>query len=354
MTVIGWPPFPVPDVLPRIVIMAAVTPYALGRFRAHTDFGPRADDFTGVIVDDQVAPLAALLPSAPDLDALLADWPANLKLVGDAVEESRAGQRWADLVRPVSDFARLAPLRPGQIFQSGANYQTHVVQLMMASAAEQGDDDPEATRRQATELMAERAASGTPYVFIGLASAICGPDDNVVLPDIGTQHDWELELGVVIGTEAYRVPADDALRVVAGYLIANDLTTRDRVFRPDMPGLGTDWLAGKNSPTFLPLGPWLVPAPFVPDPARLRVTLKLNGQTMQDETTADMIFGVPELIAHISAITPLRPGDLILTGSPAGNGAHYGRYLQPGDVMEATITGGAIDLGTQHNRCIAP
>src|ERR1700742_2690774 len=268
MTVIGWPPFPVPDVLPRIVIMAAVTPYALGRFRAHTDFGPRADDFTGVIVDDQVAPLAALLPSAPDLDALLADWPANLKLVGDAVEESRAGQRWADLVRPVSDFARLAPLRPGQIFQSGANYQTHVIQLMMASAAEQGDDDQEATRRRATALMAERAASGTPYVFIGLASAICGPDDNVVLPGIGTQHDWELELGVVIGTEAYRVEAGDALSHVAGYVMANDLTTRDRVFRPDMPGLGTDWLAGKNSPTFLPLGPWLVPAPVLPRPGR--------------------------------------------------------------------------------------
>jgi 2-keto-4-pentenoate hydratase/2-oxohepta-3-ene-1,7-dioic acid hydratase in catechol pathway len=334
--------------------MAAATPYALGRFRARTDFGPRADDFTGVIVDDQVAPLAALLPSAPDLDALLADWPANLKLIGDAVEESRAGQRWAELVRPVSDFARLAPLRPGQIFQSGANYHTHVVQLMMASAAEQGDDDPETTRRQATALMEERAASGTPYVFIGLASAICGPDDNVVLPPIGTQHDWELELGVVIGTETYRVEPKDALRCVAGYLIANDLTTRDRVFRPDMPGLGTDWLAGKNSPTFLPLGPWLVPAPFVPDPAGLRVTLKLNGQTMQDETTADMIFGVPELIAHVSAITPLRPGDLLLTGSPAGNGAHYGRYLQPGDVMEATITGGLADLGTQHNRCIAP
>ncbi len=191
-------------------------------------------------------------------------------------------------------------------------------------------------------------------MFIGLASAICGPDDNVVLPDIGTQHDWELELGVVIGREAYRVGTEDALSHVAGYVIANDLTTRDRVFRPDMPGLGTDWLAGKNAPTFLPLGPWLVPAAFVPDPARLRVTLKLNGETMQDETTADMIFGVPELIAHVSAITPLRPGDLLLTGSPAGNGAHYGRYLQPGDVMEATITGGAVDLGTQRNRCVRP
>src|ERR1700761_1735829 len=267
------------------------TPYALGRFRAHTDFGPRADDFTGVVVGSGVAPLAALLPAAPELDALLDDWPANVKLLGDVVDEARAGQRWASLARPVSDFARLAPLRPGQIFQSGANYKTRVV--------------------QATAPMEERAASGTPYVFIGLASAICGPDDNVVLPGIGTQHDWELELGVVIGAEAYRVEAGQALSHVAGYVIANDLTTRDRVFRPDMPGLGTDWLAGKNSPTFLPLGPWLVPAAFVPDPARLRVTLKLNGETMQDETTADMIFGVPELIAHISAITPLRPGDLI-------------------------------------------
>ena len=334
--------------------MAAGTSFALGRFRAHTDFGPRADDFTGVVVGDDVAPLAALLPAAPDLDALLADWPAQLKLLGDVVNEARAGQRWADLARPVSDFARRAPLRPGQIFQSGANYFTHVVQLMMAAAAEKGDDDPEATRRNATALMEERAANGAPYVFIGLASAICGPDDNVVLPDIGTQHDWELELGVVIGTEAYRVGAEDALRAVAGYVIANDLTTRDRVFRPDLPGLGTDWLAGKNAPTFLPLGPWLVPAPFVPDPAELRVTLKLNGETMQDGTTADMIFGVPELIAHVSAITPLRPGDLILTGSPAGTGAHYGRYLQPGDVMEATITGGAVDLGTQRNRCVQP
>src|ERR1700753_2242094 len=270
ITVIHRPPFPAPAALPRIVIMAAVTPYALGRFRAHTDFGPRADDFTGVIVDDQVAPLAALLPAAPDLDALLADWPANLKLVGDAVEEALGGQRWADLIRPVSDFARLAPLRPGQIFQSGANYFTHVVQLMMASAAEQGDDDPEATRRQATALMEERAASGTPYVFIGLASAICGPDDNVVLPGIGTQHDWELELGVVIGTEAYRVEAGDALSHVAGYVMANDLTTRDRVFRPDMPGLGTDWLAGKNSPTFPPPRPLLGPPPRRPRPARPR------------------------------------------------------------------------------------
>jgi hypothetical protein len=93
-----------------------------------------------------------------------------------------------------------------------------------------------------------------------------------------------------------------------------------------------------------------VPAPLVPEPTDLRIMLKLNGETMQDETTADMISGIAELIAHVSSITPLRPGDLLLTGSPAGNGAHYGRYLREGEVMESTITG----LGVQRNRCVQP
>ena len=92
------------------------------------------------------------------------------------------------------------------------------------------------------------------------------------------------------------------------------------------------------------------PGAVRPGSGDLRITLTLNGETMQDETTADMIFGIAELIAHVSAITPMRPGDLLLTGSPAGNGAHYGRYLRPGDVMESAITG----LGVQRNRCVRP
>lgn len=327
--------------------MPAGTPYALGRFRADS-----GEEFSGVVIGPDVVPLTVLLPAAGDVGSLLADWTANRKLLGAAVDEAVAGRQLAAATRRADELTSLAPLTPGQIFQSGANYKTHVVELMVAAAAEKagagGAADREETRRQATALMEERAAHGTPYVFIGLASAICGPEDDVVLPDIGTQHDWELELGVVIGTEAYRVSRAEALGHVAGYTIVNDITTRDRVFRPDMPGLGTDWLAGKNSPTFLPLGPWVVPAQFVPDPSDLRITLRLNGAVMQDESTADMIFGVPELIEHVSAITPLRPGDLLLTGSPAGNGAHYGRYLRAGDVMESTITG----LGTQRNRCV--
>ena len=323
------------------------TPYALGRFRADS-----GDEFSGVVIGPDVVPLRFLLPAAGDIGSLLPDWAASRKLLDAAVDEAVAGQDLAAAARPADELVPLAPLTPGQVFQSGANYKTHVVDLMVAAAAEKAvsGTDREEVRRQATALMEERAAHGTPYVFIGLPSAVCGPRDDVVLPGIGTQHDWELELGVVIGIEAYRVSRDDALGHVACYTIVNDITTRDRVFRPDMPGLGTDWLAGKNSPTFLPLGPWLVPAQFVPDPRDLRITLRLNGETMQDELTADMIFGIPELIEHVSAITPLRPGDLLLTGSPAGNGAHYGRYLHAGDVMESTITG----LGTQRNRCVRP
>jgi 2,4-diketo-3-deoxy-L-fuconate hydrolase len=326
--------------------MPAGTPYALGRFRA--DNGA---EFCGVVIGPGVVPLRFLLPAAGDIGSLLRDWTANAKRLDAAVDEAVAGQDLPAAARRADELAPLVPYTPGQIFQSGANYKTHVVDLMVAAAAEQAESAPadrEEARLRATALMEERAAHGTPYVFIGLPSAVCGPQDDVVLPETGTQHDWELELGVVIGTEASRVSRADALGHVAAYTIVNDITTRDRVFRPDMPGLGTDWLAGKNSPTFLPLGPWLVPAQFVPDPQDLRITLRLNGETMQDESTADMIFGIAELIEHISSITPLRPGDLLLTGSPAGNGAHYGRYLRAGDVMESAITG----LGAQRNRCV--
>nr|WP_254716769.1 fumarylacetoacetate hydrolase family protein [Actinomadura sp. WMMB 499] len=112
--------------------------------------------------------------------------------------------------------------------------------------------------------------------------------------------------------------------------------------------MGGDWLRAKNQPTFLPTGPFIVPAQFVPDPSRLRLTLKLNGRTMQDETAADMIFDVARLVAEASASVRLLPGDLILTGSPKGNGGHWKRFLRAGDVLEAAIEG----IGAQRNRCV--
>ena len=315
--------------------------YALGRFRSGLDA-----PFTGVVVDGQVVALERLGLDMTTVEDLLAEWAVNA-LVLDAVVGA-AAEQWAQLAVPESALTALAPYAPGQVFQSGANYKKHVVQLLVAAAAEQGETDLGGAEARAVDLMEHRAESGVPYAFLGLSSSVCGPTDEVMLPPTGVQHDWELELGVVIGEHTYRASRETALERVAGYVIVNDLTTRDRIFRPDLPGIGTDWLAGKNAPTFLPLGPWIVPARFVPDPTNLRITLSLNGEVMQDESTADMIFDIPRLIEYVSAITPLLPGDLLLTGSPAGNGAHYGRYLRPGDVMESTITG----LGTQRNRCV--
>ncbi|MFF5159568.1 fumarylacetoacetate hydrolase family protein [Streptomyces sp. NPDC000348] len=251
--------------------------------------------------------------------------------------------------KPLADFRVHAPVEPRQVFQSGANYRQHVIDLHVAHRAP-GDDRPESERRaEAAEIMDRRAAEDLPYVFIGLPSAITGPYDDVVLPAWAEKPDWELELAAVIGRPAHRVSVEEALDHVAGYTIANDLTDRATVFRRDMPQIGTDWLRSKNAPGFTPLGPWIVPAGSIAHPGDLRVTLKLNGETMQDESTKDMIFGVARMVAYASQTARLLPGDLVLTGSPAGNGMHWGRLLRDGDVMEGSVTG----LGVQRTRCVA-
>jgi 2-keto-4-pentenoate hydratase/2-oxohepta-3-ene-1,7-dioic acid hydratase in catechol pathway len=163
----------------------------------------------------------------------------------------------------------------------------------------------------------------------------------------------------VIGAPASGRPArhltrENALHHVAGYTICNDITTRSLVYRTDLKAIGTDWLAAKNAPTFLPTGPFLVPAKFAGDPGNLRITLTHNGIVRQDETTADMLFDLPAILAYITEITELRPGDLVLTGSPAGNGAHWGVFLADGDLIEGEITGpGTVaGFGKQKNRCV--
>lgn len=242
-----------------------------------------------------------------------------------------------------------APIAPRQVFQSGANYRQHVIDLHVAHRAP-GDDRPAAERRaEAAELMDRRAAEDLPYVFIGLPSAITGPYDDLVLPAWAEQPDWELELAVVIGRAAYQISVEEAPKHIAGYTIANDVTDRAAVFRRDMPQIGTDWLRSKNAPGFTPIGPWLVPAESIAHPDDLRVTLKLNGETMQDESTKDMIFKVARMVAYASQTAQLLPGDLVLTGSPAGNGMHWGRLLRHGDVMEGSVAG----LGAQRTRCVA-
>jgi 2,4-didehydro-3-deoxy-L-rhamnonate hydrolase len=323
--------------------MTAPTRFALGTFAASD-----GRSFPGLVLGERVSDLRPHLGDAVTLRALVDDWTASLPVLQALADRlaREAGNHALDALRP------LPPLdRWGQVFCAGANFRQHVLELL-AGAERRGDSSDGLTaadRDRARAELDERARSGRPFVFMESANAIVGARDDVVLPHDSEQHDWELELAAVIGRPARRVAREEALGVIAGYTIANDVTTRDALIRSDTRGLGLDWLAGKCAPTFLPTGPLLVPATHAGDPMTLRITLKVNGRTMQDESTADMLFDVAALIAHISEVAELRPGDLVLTGSPAGNGAHHGVFLRPGDVMDGAITG----LGAQRNRCVA-
>ncbi|WP_150253108.1 fumarylacetoacetate hydrolase family protein [Nocardiopsis deserti] len=318
-------------------------PFALGTFSVGGGV-----PFPGLVTDEEVLDLRTVsgLRGAPGANPgtrdLLERWEEVLPTLRE-LAASGGGSGWHRL----ADLRVHAPVRPRQILQSGANYRTHVIDLAVAHEPENGRP-AERVRTEVAAMMDRRAAEDQPYVFIGLPSSVTGPYDDVVIPSWCAKPDWELELAAVIGEPAFRVSPEQALGHVAAYTIANDVTARELVFRRDMPEIGTDWLRAKNAPTFTPLGPYLVPAEFVADPGDLRVTLRLNGQAMQDETTKDMIFDVARLVSHVSQTVELLPGDLVLTGSPAGNGMHWGRLLRPGDVMEGTITG----LGTQRNTCV--
>ncbi|MEC5151867.1 fumarylacetoacetate hydrolase family protein [Cryobacterium sp. GrIS_2_6] len=326
--------------------------WALGFFAGQKASHPA--HFVGLVSGDRVRDLrpdAAELGTTQDVlstpagtRALLESWATVFATLSGLAAAPATGS-WL----PTGSVIPQSPIAPGQVLQAGANYRKHVVDLAVSHADLANGRTEQQVRNETAAMMDARKASGIPYFFIGLPSAITGPTEDVILPGYSQKHDWELELAAVIGEPAFRVSPDAALAHVAAYTIVNDLTTRDLVFRRDMPEIGTDWFRGKNAPGFLPVGPWLVPSAFVSDPQQLHLTLTLNGRTMQDEEAGDMLFTVAELVSAASQTVRLQPGDLILTGSPAGNGAAWGRMLRDGDVMESTITG----LGAQRTRVIA-
>ena len=176
-----------------------------------------------------------------------------------------------------------------------------------------------------------------PILFMKANSAIVGPNDDVVLPRGSVAGDWEVELGVVIGKTAKYVSEEDALDYVAGYCVVNDVSERD--FQIKLTG---QWTKGKSCDTFGPIGPWLVSRDDVADPQNLSLSCDVNGQRMQSGTTGKMIFSVAEIIAHLSQLMTLHPGDVIATGTPPGVGMGIKPdpiYLKPGDVMELEIEG---------------
>jgi 2-keto-4-pentenoate hydratase/2-oxohepta-3-ene-1,7-dioic acid hydratase in catechol pathway len=199
---------------------------------------------------------------------------------------------------------------PGKIICVGLNYKDH--------AEEQGVDLPTA-----------------PLLFAKWNNTLIGPGDPIVIPPIVTKTDYEAELGVVIGSRVTRVSAENALEAVAGYVCVNDVSARDLQFADGQ------WTRGKSPDTYCPVGPALVPREAVPDPQSLVIRAILNGEVMQDSTTANMVFGVAEIIAYVTQTITLEPGDLIATGTPAGVGVFRDPsvFMQPGDEITIEIEG---------------
>jgi 2-keto-4-pentenoate hydratase/2-oxohepta-3-ene-1,7-dioic acid hydratase in catechol pathway len=316
--------------------------------------------FAGLVIDERVlavealrAPLAArgiILPARASVLDLLEEWELALGALRTATELVRSGQIQGVQAVESAMLKTNMPVSPRQVFCCGANYRQHVIDIVMdIDAPEMRGLSREEKRARAEKLMDERAANGKPYIFSKLPTSLTGPFDAIVLPPNVKQPDWELELAVIIGKPARHVSRQDAMRYVAGYAVANDLSSRDLLFREDIKAMGTDWVACKNAPSWAPIGPYLVPTEFVSDPHNLQMTLKLNGKVMQDAKTNDMIFDIPRQIEYLSGLVQLLPGDVICTGSPAGNGSHYNRYLQPGDVVECSIA----EIGSLRNVCEA-
>ena len=184
-----------------------------------------------------------------------------------------------------------------------------------------------------------------PVVFNKALTSLAGPDDDVPMPEGSQAMDWELEMGVVIGSTARRVSRAQALSFVAGYCLANDVSERDWQAKR-----GGQWVKGKSFDGFGPIGPWLVTADELPDPQTVQLNLAVNGQRRQHTSTADMIFSVAEIVSHLSQFMTLLPGDVIVTGTPAGVGLGMKppQFLRRGDVM--TLDGGP--LGKQRQRVV--
>ncbi|MBL9046658.1 MAG: fumarylacetoacetate hydrolase family protein [Tabrizicola sp.] len=185
-----------------------------------------------------------------------------------------------------------------------------------------------------------------PIIFLKATSAISGPDDPILIPRGSEKTDWEVELAVVIGKPGKYIAEAEALSHIAGYCVANDVS--ERAFQTERSG---QWTKGKSSDSFGPIGPWLVTADEVPDPQNLPMWLKVNGETMQNGSTATMVYGAAFLVSYLSQFFTLHPGDVISTGTPpgVGMGLKPPRYLKPGDVVELGING----LGSQRQVCVA-
>jgi 2-keto-4-pentenoate hydratase/2-oxohepta-3-ene-1,7-dioic acid hydratase in catechol pathway len=276
-----------------------------------------------------------------DTDEVFADWDAAHRTLTHLAERANGTGLTYDDVRP------LPPVTRPNLHCAGANFRKHVIEMMYKAGAgrREGESDEE-RRDRAAEMMAKREET-EPFMFQGNWSALCGARDEVTLHPLGVRHDWELELAAVIGRSERHVSTKNGHELIAGYTIVNDMGTMDLAVRSGTGPMSIDF-TDKFQPTFKPAGPFIVPKEFV-DLDTLTITLKVNGNVMQYEGLDDMVFPMSYLVGYASSRFRLVPGDLVLSGSPAGNAAiHGGAWLKAGDVMEAELT----YLGRQRNHCV--
>lgn len=277
-------------------------------------FGAAGEERPGVLVDDE---------TAMDVSSHFADFDESFFRSGglDRLRELVEGASAAELPTVALSGVRLGPpvARPQAVLCIGLNYADH--------AEETGAPIP-------TE----------PVLFTKTPNTVVGPYDDIELPRDGDRTDWEVEIAIIIGKQAHYLEDDEAaLEAVAGFCVTNDVS--ERTFQIDRGG---QWTKGKSSPTFNPLGPWLVTRDSVGDPQDLALGLDVNGEVMQSSSTSRMIFGIAHIVRYLSQFIRLEPGDIINTGTPpgVGLGMEPPRFLQAGDVVEAWVEG----LGRQ--RCV--
>ena len=280
----------------------------------------------GLVIGDEVFDVAKLTGKASYATVLgiLEDWRAAQGALKNAARNAAKSRIKA---MPLGRTKLLAPIRwPSAIYCAGANYADHAAEM---------------ARRMNRPLEPDPHSQGLKaWHFMKASRTLADPGATVKVSDLSQEVDWEVELVAVIGRTARNVPQEKALSYVAGYTAANDLSARDRGRRAkvsDTSPFKADWTKHKTFDGSCPLGPWIVPASDIGDPQSLALKLWVNGVLKQDSNSKDMIFNVAEQIEQLSNGMTLYPGDLILTGTPAGVGSARGEFLKPGDVVKICI-----------------
>ncbi|GGX63282.1 hydrolase [Litorimonas cladophorae] len=319
------------------------TGLAEGSFGVGTYQAKDGKPFPGMVLPDGT--VFDLSDRYYDTHAIFEDWDRAVDGMNDlAVKRDRDGQRFEEL-------KALPVVAHPNMLCAGSNYCSHVAEMMTHNKFNQDQREPgesdESFYARNLAIVEKRKTEGMPFIWTGLHSSLCGANDDIILPLIGENPDWELEFGVITKNTGRYLKPEETDDVIAAYVMCNDIGTVDEFRRSDVRFM-FDWIS-KHQPNFKTLGPFAVPKEFV-DRSKVQIQLKLNGKMMQDWPISDMIFQPEQILSYCTERLRLVPGDLLITGSPPGNGAFHGnRWMRPGDVVESSIT----YLGRQRNEVIA-